>query len=368
MKLSIKRETLLEPLQMVIGVVERRQTLPILANVLLTVQGTQLSVTATDMEIELVANILLENETKPTQLTVSGRKLLDIVRTLPENAIIDMQQDKERVIVRSGGSRFTLTTLPVTSFPKFEVAADAPALTLVLTQQDLATVLQRSHFAMAQQDVRYYLNGMLLDVKNNRACAVATDGHRFALNSTAMNTEDKSGQVILPRKGVLELMRLLKQDDSEISVTIGENYLRVHNTAFTFTSRLIDGRFPDYERVLPTEQGNSITLNRDAFKNALLRASILSNEKLRTVRLQARSGFLHIGANNPEHEESEEILSIDYAGEELDIAFNVSYLLDVLNTTTSEDIQLRFIDTNTRLFMQEPNNQNSMFLIMPLQI
>jgi len=367
MKLNIERETLLEPLQMVIGVVERRQTLPILANVLLSVEGTQLSITATDMEIELIANVTLpEPVANPVQLTLSGRKLLDIFRTLPEGASIDLQQDKERVIVRSGRSRFILTTLPVASFPRFEAAA--PTLTQSLTQKDLSALLQRSQFAMAQQDVRYYLNGMLFDVKDNKIRTVATDGHRFAMNGRPAITEDKTAQVILPRKGVLELLRLLKHDDAELAIEIGENHMRVNNDTFTFTSRLIDGRFPDYERVLPKGKGNSVTLNREALKDALMRVSILSNEKFRAVRLQLRSGFLHILANNPEQEEAEEILSVDYAGEELDIAFNVAYLLDVLNTVTTETIRLTFIDANSRMFIEEPDGADSMFLIMPLQL
>lgn len=367
MKLNIERETLLEPLQMVIGVVERRQTLPILANVLLMGEGTQFSITATDMEIELISNITLpEPLDKSVQLTLSGRKLLDILRTLPERASIDLQQDKERVIVRSGRSRFILATLPVSSFPRFDVVT--PTLTQSLAQKDLSALLQCSQFAMAQQDVRYYLNGMLIDIKENKVRTVATDGHRFAMNGRSANTDDKTAQIILPRKGVLELLRLLKHDDAELAIDIGENYMRVNNDAFTFTSRLIDGRFPDYERVLPKEKGNNVTVDREALKNALTRVSILSNEKFRAVRLQLRSGFLHILANNQEQEEAEEVLAVDYAGEELDIAFNVVYLLDVLNTLTSETIQLTFIDANSRMFIGEPDGADSMFLIMPLQL
>jgi DNA polymerase-3 subunit beta len=368
MKLNIERETLLEPLQTVIGVVERRQTMPILANVLLLAEGAQLSVIATDMEIELIANATLtEPVTTPLQLTLSGRKLLDIFRTLPQDATIDLQQDKGRVIVRSGRSRFMLATLPVESFPRFEAAT--PTLTQTLTQKDFSALLQRSQFAMAQQDVRYYLNGMLIDIKDNKIRTVATDGHRFAMNGKSTETEDKAAQIILPRKSVLELLRLLKHDDSELAVEIGDNHIRVSNPAFTFTSRLIDGRFPDYERVLPKEKGNSITLNRETLKDALMRVSILSNEKFRAVRLQLRSGFLHILANNPEQEEAEEILSIDYAGEELDIAFNVVYLLDVLNTITGETIRFTFIDSNSRMLIEEESDDSdSMFLVMPLQL
>lgn len=368
MKLSLERETLLEPLQTVIGVVERRQTLPILGNVLFTLVDTQLFITATDTEIELIANTTVAPTETPIEFTVSGRKLLDIVRALPENATIDLQQDqdKERLIVRSGRSRFTLATLPKDGFPRF--GATPPLLTLSLTQKDLANLLQRSHFSMAQQDIRHYLNGMLIDVKEDKIRTVATDGHRFATTGKIIDALGKIAQIILPRKGVLELLRLLKQDDAELSVEIGESHMRVISPTLTFTSKLIDGRFPGYENALPTGLGNTVLINREAFKNALVRVSILSNEKFRIVRLQLHAGFLHILANNPEQEEAEEILSVDYSGEEINVAFNVSFLLDILNTVTTETIRLTFIDANGRLSIEETDDTDSMFLVMPMQL
>jgi len=368
MKLSIQREALLEPLQLVIGVVERRQTLPILANVLLAIEGKTLSITATDLEIELIGRVQLDEEVKEgARITVSGRKLLDICRALPAQAMIDLQQDKDRLIVRSGRSRFILATLPVESFPNFE-EGDA-SLEFAITQKELNRLLQRTHFAMAQQDVRYYLNGMLLDIKEGKARAIATDGHRFAMNGASTAIADLNNvQVIMPRKGVLELMRLLKGDEAEVTTMIGQNHVRVHSPEFTFTSKLIDGRFPDYERVLPREAGNSVIIDRDAFREALLRVAVLSNEKFRTIRLQLRSGLLHILANNPEQEEAEEILVVEYAGTELDIAFNVTYLLDILNTVAAGPTKLTFIDSNSRMFMEEAHGEDSMFLVMPLQI
>ena len=365
MRLSIERETLLEPLQMVIGVVERRQMLPILANVLLAVHANHLSITATDMEIELIANQMTVSSKNPAQLTVSGRKLLDIFRTLPQNANVDLQQDKERLIIRSGQSRFILATLPIASFPKFDVAT--PLLTLSISQKELLGLLQACHFSMAQQDVRHYLNGMLLDIKNNEISAVSADGHRFAMSHRVIPMTDKALQIILPRKAVLELLRLLKQEDSPLTLDIGENYVRIHHDSFMFTSRLIDGRFPDYARVLPKEKGNIITLNKEILKDAVMRVAILSNEKFRTIRLRLLPGFMHILANNPEQEEAEEILPISYADKELDIAFNVSYLLDVLNSVAGENIQLTFVDSNHRMFVEEVGNNDNLFLIMPLE-
>jgi DNA polymerase-3 subunit beta len=369
MKLNIERETLLEPLQMVIGVVERRQTMPILANVLLATEGAQLSVIATDTEIELIAQVTLsESLPHSAELTLPGRKLLDIFRTLPDNAQIDMQQDQARVLIRSSGSRFTLATLPAAAFPRFETTT--PRLTQTLSSKELSTLLQRSAFSMAEEDIRHYLNGMLIDLNNNKIRTVATDGHRFSMNAQTIDTQDKNAQVILPRKSVLELLRLLKHRNAEeVILEIGENHVRVNHPTFTFTSRLIDGRFPSYERVLPKEKGNCITLDRETLKSALMRVFILSNEQLRVVRFQLRPNFLHILTNNPEQEEAEEILSVDYTGEELEISFTLPYVLDVLNTITTNTVRLAFAEGNSRLLIEEPENDaESMFLIMPLKL
>ncbi len=370
MKLTLSRETLLEPLQLVIGVVERRQTLPILANVLLTLEGQSLAITATDLEIELIGLVTLDEPVaERTQVTVSGRKLLDICKTLPPGSSIDLQKDKDRVIVRSGRSRFILATLPVDTFPRFEETE--ANLEVTIGQKGLGQLLQRTHFAMAQQDVRYYLNGMLLEIKDSKIRTVATDGHRFAMN-VFLNQENiaaPASQVILPRKGVLELMRLLKNDDFDTTTVVGQNFVRVKGNGFTFTSKLIDGRFPDYERVLPQEDGNRVILDRDVLREALIRVAILSNEKFRAIKFQLRPGLLHILANNPEQEEAEEALSVNYSGAELDIAFNVTYLLDVLNTLAPGDIKLTFTDTNNRMFIEEADSEgNSLFLVMPLQL
>lgn len=367
MNISLPRETLFEPLQLVIGVVERRQTLPILANVLLTVEDNTLSITATDLEIELIGKSQLEQPHKERQqLTLPGRKLFDICRALPDKASIDLQQDKDKVILRSGRSRFTLSTLPVESFPSFE--SSQTTIELGLEQRSLNDLLQRTHFAMAQQDVRYYLNGMMFEIKQDKLTTVATDGHRFALHSFTSAPSSHSQQVILPRKGVSELMRLLKNEDQNILTSFGENHVRVQGKDFTFTSKLIDGRFPDYQKVLSKTTGQSIVLNRELLREALMRVSILCNEKFRAVRLGLRANLLQIIANSEHEEEAEEFLSIDYAGEEFEIAFNVSYLLDVLNTINSTEVKLTFIDTNSRMLMEEVGESNSLYLIMPLQL
>ncbi len=368
MNLTLPRETLLEPLQLVIGVVERRQTMPILANVLLTAKEDTLSLTATDTEIELIGRAFLPAPTtQPLQMTVSGRKLLDICRSLPEKAEVHLQLERDRLLLKSGRSRFQLATLPVENFPAFDEGQIH--LEFPITQTILNTLLQRTHFAMAQQDVRYYLNGMLLEVKENHVRTVASDGHRFALHSvTTPLSSPPLSQIILPRKGVLELLRLLKNDIGEAAATIGESHVRIHTDTFTFTSKLIDARFPDYERVLPRATGQSIILNRDELREALTRATILSNEKLRVAQLRLNNNLLHIVASNAEQEEAEEVLSIDYAGAPLEVAFNASYLLDVLNTIAPGEVKLTFVDGGSRMFMEEVGNDHSLFLIMPLQI
>lgn len=366
MNLSIQRETILNPLQLVIGVVERRQTLPILANVLLIAENDSLSVTATDLEIELIGKSVLEQPlTEKIAFTVPGRKLLDICRTLPENARIDLQKDKERLVLRSGRSRFVLATLPVESFPTFE--SNKANMELSLEQKNLNALLNRTHFAMAQQDVRFYLNGMMFQVNANTLRTVATDGHRFAMHNFP-SSNPGTAQVILPRKAVLELMRLLKNDEQPLLTSIGDNHVRVQGSDFTFTSKLIDGRFPDYEHVLPKNFEKSVVVDRDAFREALVRVSVLSNEKFRAIRLHLRNNLLHILANNPEQEEAEEILTVDYAGEDLDIAFNVTYLMDILNTMAAGDVKLTFLDSNSSMFMEEVAENHSLYLVMPIQL
>lgn len=366
--LVLQREALLKPLQLVIGVVERRQTLPILSNILLSVNGRQLAITATDLEVELVAYCELEQVAKEAgAITVPGRKLMDICRALPENSTIELIEDKERIYVRSGRSRFILTTLPVRDFPKIEQPQGR--LEFSISENDIRYLLQRTYFAMAQQDVRYYLNGLLLEVNRGAIRTVATDGHRLALNTVTAPIENSTFvQVIIPRKGVIELMRLLENKEAPLSVMLNDNHIGIQSASFTFTSKLVDGRFPDYEKVLPKGGNKIIIIEREVFKEALSRVSILSNEKFRGIRLQLREGLLRIVATNPEQEEAEEIITTDYHGDELDIGFNVTYLLDILNTVTKE-IKLTFIDANSSVLIEEhEGDSNSLFVVMPLRL
>lgn len=368
MNMRIQRETLLKPLSAVIGVVERRQTLPILANVYLSVIDKKLTITGTDLEVELQAKIDLEHPSDAMEITVPGRKLMDICRSLPEQSEIELIQEKDKVIVRSGRSRFSLSTLPANDFPLVRETEGTAEFTI--GQKDLRYLTQRTYFAMAQQDVRYYLNGMLLELADGIVRTVATDGHRLSLNTVAAPIVDNAFvQVILPRKGVTELMRLLEDADSEVAVRVGSNHVRITGADFTFISKLIDGRFPDYEKVLPKGGDKSIAIDRELLKHALTRASILSNEKFRGIRLQLRSGLLRVFANNPEHEEAEEEISVDYGQEDLEIGFNVTYLLDILNTIHSPKVKMTFSDAKSSILIEEHESESSsLFVVMPMML
>jgi len=365
MKLSTEREALLKPLQAVIGVVERRQTMPILANVLLSVKGGQLSITATDLEVELVATMDIEVET-PGEVTVPGRKLLDICRALPEGARVSLSQSGERVTVRSGRSRFTLATLPAAEFPSVdEVAADK---SIEIPQSVLAKLLDKTHFSMAQQDVRYYLNGLLIETSGEHLRAVATDGHRLALcQSKVEGSKLPDKQVIVPRKGVLELQRLLGEEGS-VELALGANHIRLQLDGIRFTSKLIDGRFPEYERVIPKNPKNLLTTDKETLRGALQRTAILSNEKYRGIRLMLRKTGLLLQAHNPEQEEAEEEFEVNYEGEDLEIGFNVNYLQDALGAVDSDDVVLGFVDATSSCLMQEPGNEDCKYVVMPMRL
>ncbi|WP_236236188.1 DNA polymerase III subunit beta [Pseudomonas faucium] len=367
MHFTIQREALLKPLQLVAGVVERRQTLPVLSNVLLVVQGQQLSLTGTDLEVELVGRVQLEEPAEPGEITVPARKLMDICKSLPNDVLIDIKVDEQKLLVKAGRSRFTLSTLPANDFPTVEEGPGS--LTCNLEQSKLRRLIERTSFAMAQQDVRYYLNGMLLEVDTNHICAVSTDGHRLALCSMHGAIDHSNlHQVIVPRKGILELARLLNEPDGQVSIVLGQHHIRATTGEFTFTSKLVDGKFPDYQRVLPKGGDKVVVADRQALREAFSRTAILSNEKYRGIRLHLSAGLLKIQANNPEQEEAEEEISVDYEGSSLEIGFNVSYLLDVLGVMTTEQVRLILSDSNSSALLQEAGNDDSSYVVMPMRL
>ncbi len=366
MKFTASRSTLLKPVQAVIGVVERRQTMPVLANLLLVVKAQQLSVTATDLEVELLARVELDKVDSGGEITVPGRKFLDICKALPEGAAVQVQLEGDRLIVKSGRSRFVLGTLPAADFP---VVDEVEAVhKLDLGQAALLALLEKTHFAMAQQDVRYYLNGLMLETGRKMVRAVATDGHRLALSELSLG-DQKAGahQVIIPRKGVQELQRLLT-GDGDVALAIGRNHVRATIGDIRFTSKLIDGRFPDYERVIPKPQGNVLRAGREVLRQALQRAAILSNEKYRGVRLEVAEGTLRIQANNPDQEEARDELEVEYSGEALEIGFNVNYLLDALAAVGGEQVELGFVDANSSCLITAPGGADSRYVVMPMRL
>lgn len=367
MHFTIQREALLKPLQLVAGVVERRQTLPVLSNVLLVVQNQQLSLTGTDLEVELVGRVALEEQAEPGEITVPARKLMDICKSLPNDALIDIRVDGQKLLVKAGRSRFTLSTLPANDFPTVEEGPGS--LTFSLVQSKLRRLIERTSFAMAQQDVRYYLNGMLLEMNGGVLRAVATDGHRLAMCAMQACLEHSDRhQVIVPRKGILELARLLTEQDGEVSIVLGQHHIRATTGEFTFTSKLVDGKFPDYERVLPKGGDKQVVGDRQLLREAFSRTAILSNEKYRGIRLQLASGLLKIQANNPEQEEAEEEVAVDYSGDPLEIGFNVSYLLDVLAVMSAEQVRLTLSDANSSALLQEADNDDSAYVVMPMRL
>jgi len=365
MKLSAQRETFLEPLQAVIGVVERRQTMPILTNVLLVAKDGHLSITATDLEVELVASSKINVE-QDGEITVPGRKLLDIFRALPADAKVSLTLDGDRVQIRSRHSRFTLSTLPAAEFP---VVDDIDAqVTLSVSQKDASRLLEKTQFSMAQQDVRYYLNGILLEAADKTLRAVATDGHRLALCEVELKKACKGEhQVIVPRKGVLELQRLLGEE-GDVSLAIGSNHIRAQVGSIRFTSKLIDGRFPDYRRVIPTAESSPMTGDREVLKQALHRAAILSNEKYRGIRLDVKGNRIRILAHNPEQEEAEEEVTMKYSGEDLEIGFNVNYLLDALSAVDGDQVEVGLIDSNSSCLITEPGSTSCKYVVMPMRL
>ncbi len=368
MKFSVSRDALLKPLQLVAGVVEKRQTLPALANVLVVLQGDELTLTGTDLEVEIIGRITLEAPATEGEITVPAKKFLDICRSLPDQAVIDFVYSDQKVTVKSGRSRFTLSTLPASDFPNIEQGEND--LTFTCEQSEIRRLIDRTSFAMAQQDVRYYLNGMLLELKPDTLRVVATDGHRLAMCTRPVNVnmEDAVKQAILPRKGVIELARLLTEPDANVEIILGSNHLRAKTEAFIFTSKLVDGKFPDYQRVLPNGGDKEVYGNRETLKQAFARASILSNEKYRGIRFALASGLLTITANNPEQEEAEEQVAVDYTGDEMEVGFNVSYLQDVTSVIDSENLKITLADNNSSALIEEPENNDSVYVVMPMRL
>jgi DNA polymerase III subunit beta len=366
MQFGIQREALLKPLQQVVGVVERRQTLPVLANLLVQAQDGKVAFTGTDLEVEMIASIAVEGA-NDGEVTIPARKLFDIVRALPDGVHIDLALNGERVALKAGRSRFTLATLPASEFPTID---DIELVERVsLPEAVLKDLMDRTAFAMANQDVRYYLNGMLLDLNEDTLRCVATDGHRLALAETALSSGVGSRrQIIIPRKGVMELIGLFEAGEGEVELEFGRNHLRVRRGDVTFTSKLIDGRFPDYEAVIPIGADQEVELPRDALRASLQRAAILSNEKYRGVRLEVSPGKLCIMAHNPEQEEAVEELEAETTVDDLAVGFNVGYLMDALGALAGEKVKVNLRDAQSSCLLQSSEDDRIRHVIMPLRL
>jgi DNA polymerase-3 subunit beta len=367
MDIVVQREALLKPLQAVSGVVEKKQTLPILSNVLLTIKDGNLLLTGTDLEIELVGFVRIEAQTADGAITVSARKLFDICRTLPEGSSLRLSLEKSYLVVRAGESCFMLNTLPAQDFPNLE-DSDYPAQ-FAIKQSHLKNLLTKTYFAMGQQDVRHYLNGAFLDISQQSIKCVAADGHRLALATLQdENIGSIEAKVILPRKSVLELIRLLGSDnDNDVTILIGDGRFRIVTSDYIFTSKLINAQYPDYNRLIP--KGSTIAMgDREVIKQALTRASILSNEKFRGVRFQLEPSKLRITANNSDQEQAEEALALEYTGNSMEIGFNVAYLLDVVSAITTKMIRCVFTSPNDGVLIEPAESDHSIYVVMPMRL
>lgn len=366
MRFTLQREAFLKPLAQVVNVVERRQTLPVLANFLVQVQNGVLSLTGTDLEVEMIARASVE-DAEDGETTIPARKLFEIVRALPDGSRVTVSHSGDKVSVQAGRSRFTLATLPANDFPSVdEVEANER---ISVPEAALKELIERTAFAMAQQDVRYYLNGLLFDLREQTLRCVATDGHRLALCEAPLEQPVVAKrQIIVPRKGVMELQRLLEGGDRPLELEIGRSHIRVKRDDVGFTSKLIDGRFPDYEAVIPIGAEKEVKVDREVLRAALQRAAILSNEKYRGVRIEISPGQLRINAHNPEQEEAQEEVEADTRVDGLAIGFNVNYLLDALGALRDEHVVLALRDANSSSLIREAGSERCRHVVMPLRL
>lgn len=367
LELEIQRDDLLIPLQSVIGAVERRQTMPMLANVLISVEQAQLTCMATDLEITLQAFSAVETVIEG-KAALPARKLFDICKNLPSDAVLHLNATDDKAILKAGRSRFSLACLSAEEFP---VPQDIAGQTskFSLDAGLLKKLIDDTAFSMANQDVRYYLNGMMMELDKEGVKTVATDGHRLAFSEVENELEIESDQqVIIPRKGIVELQKLLGETSGTVDIVLGSNHIQVKSEKRALQSKLIDGRFPDYNRVIPQTTLNKAIIDRLSLRESLQRAAILSNEKYRGIRLSLSPGLLTLQAHNSEQEEAQEQIEIAYDGDEMEVGFNVQYLLDVTNTLSSENIQISINDPNSSALVQDTEGGGSRYVVMPMRL
>lgn len=366
MNIQISRDTLLKPLISVASIVEKRHTLPILSNLLLEAKQDKIYLTATDLEMQIslaIDSVAVGN----FSTTIAAKKLLDICRSLPDSSEINMATNDSRITLKAGKSRFNLQTLPAADYPVMTKTQGVTTL-VTIAQRQLKDLLKQVEFAMAQQDIRYYLNGLLFEVVDNRLNIVGTDGHRLSFTSTELNQNYEKQEIILPRKTVIELIKLLDDSEEDVQVEMSSNQVNFNFSNIKLISKVIDGKFPDYNRVIPTGHQNTFSTERLSVLLAMQRASILSNEKYRGIRMVLSTNNLKLISTNSDQEEAEEELEIDYNGDSLDIGFNVTYLIDVLNNTSCDQVTFSFADANSSCLVTIPNNKDYKYVVMPMRI
>jgi len=365
--LKAPQEKLLSTLQSVAGIVERRHTLPILANVLMRKNGGNVEFTTSDLEIQVRTTAELGGDAGALSTTVGARKLIDILRSLPADQVVTLTAAQNKLTLQGGKSRFTLQTLPADDFPLVNEAVDfGPAFSV--PQKTLKGLINQVHFAMAVHDIRYYLNGILFVAEGKTLTLVATDGHRLALAQATLEVEIPKQEVILPRKTVLELQRLLKDEDTPIEMRFAGNQAKFSFSGMEFVTKLVEGKFPDYNRVIPKNHKNSVTLGRAPLLASLQRAAILTSEKFKGVRINIEPGTLRIASSNAEQEEAKEELEIDYSGDTIEIGFNVTYLMDALANMSQEMIKVELQDTNSSALITVPEQAGFKYVVMPMRI
>lgn len=367
MKFQIPRDVILKALQQLSGVVERRQTLPVLGNILVKANENHITLASTDLEVELIIQLDCDVE-EQGEITIPARKWLDICRNLAEEATITITISGDKATLQSGRSRFTLSTLPSNEFPLVDEINTQT--NFEIHQSKLKSIFDATHFSMAQQDVRYYLNGLMLELSSNLLRCVATDGHRLAMTDAdiSIQVNEEQRQVIVPRKGIQELMRLLSDGEDTVKVIVGGSHIRLIMDGMVFTSKLIDGRFPEYQRVLPEGGHNILLADKELLRQTLVRVAILSNEKYRGIRMILGKNTMKVMAHNPEQEEAEDELEVEYTGDEFEIGFNANYLLDAINAVGTEQVKIILSDSNSSCVIQASDDDSSKYVVMPMRL
>ena len=365
--LKATQDKVLAVLQSVAGIVERRHTLPILANVLIRKTGSSLQLTTSDLEIQIRTTAELDGDAGNFTTTVGARKLIDILRTMPSDQTVSLESSQSKLILKGGKSRFTLQSLPAEDFPLVQEAANfGPAFSV--PQKTLKELLNQVSFSMAVHDIRYYLNGILFVAEGKQLSLVATDGHRLAFASALLDVEVPRQEVILPRKTVLEMQRLLSDKEGAIDMQFANNQAKFTFEGMEFVTKLVEGKFPDYNRVIPKNHKNTITLGRTALLATLQRTAILTSDKFKGVRLNLEPGVLRVASSNAEQEEAVDELEIDYGGDAIEIGFNVTYLIDVLTNMDQDMVQVDLADSNSSALITIPGNDTFKYVVMPMRI